>query len=186
MARQPSDAQLCAHVREGCCIAKEAILSRYEPLISSLLRTLHTGPGIDHEDMRQEARIRVLRSAAKWNRRRGVKFITYVTWAVRNGLLTELGRQERQLRPIAENAETVPQPDSHIPDLAPLLASLPALEAAVLRLSFGLDGTPFGRNGRRAALSLTAIGLQLGVTREGVQAALARGLALARELHQED
>lgn len=183
--RALTDAQLCARVRRGDADAKAAIIERYEPLINSIIGTFYMAPGTDRDDMRQEARLGILRAAEIWRPRRKVKFVTYMTWAVRNRILKEVVRQQQQLRPGLEAAERIVQPAVDRIDLTWLLDQLPPLESAVLRLHFGIDGKTY-RDRKRISLGTTAIGRRLGISRDEVLAALARGMELVRDLQPEE
>lgn len=198
-----------------------------EALVTANLRFVvavakgYRGRGLPLEDLINEGNVGLLRAAARFDDGRGVRFVSYAAWWIRQSILAALakaggpppaapGRPERGAgarggarpprarRPTSVSLETpgdrspggrplaerLPDERGEAPD-APLhrtelrraleagLTFLPAREARVLRLFYGLDG-----GGGR---SLAGIGREMGVSRERVRQIKARALARLRE-----
>lgn len=194
------EAELARRVREG----DEQALSR---LVEANLRFVvsiakrYRNRGVPLSDLVNEGNLGLIRAARRFDERRGVRFISYAVFWVRQAMLQALvegaevqGAEEEPLRyvsldrPLRESQETrlgdvVADESSEGPEarieahalrdaLDSSLTYLPEREERILRLYFGLDdGEP---------RSLDEIGRRLRISRERTRQLKERALARLR------
>jgi RNA polymerase sigma factor (sigma-70 family) len=76
---------LVLRARAGDTVAREQLIDRLLPLVSSLARRYHT-EGLDQTDLVQEGIVGLLRALERFDPTRGVPFAAYATWWIRQSL----------------------------------------------------------------------------------------------------
>jgi RNA polymerase sigma factor (sigma-70 family) len=78
-------AELIRRAQAGDTVARERLIERLLPLVSSLARRFRT-EGLDQTDLIQEGIVGLLRALERYDPDRGVPFAAYATWWIRQGL----------------------------------------------------------------------------------------------------
>jgi len=78
-------ADLVRRAQAGDSVARERLIDRTLPLVSSLARRFRT-EGLEQTDMVQEGIVGLLRALERYDPQRGVPFAAYATWWVRQSL----------------------------------------------------------------------------------------------------
>jgi len=78
-------AGLVARARAGDAAARERLIDRLLPLVSSLARRFRT-EGLDQTDLIQEGIVGLLRALERYDPQRGVPFAAFATWWIRQSL----------------------------------------------------------------------------------------------------
>jgi len=152
----------------GCSACLESLLHRHEALIHFIVRRQWPGEA-DYADLIQEGWIGLWLAILHFDPGRGFAFSTFAGRAIRNRVwqaVKRAGKAEGWLEPQRAGDSltailAVWQQEQLHQALAEELACLPDNLWQVSELAFGLSGQP--------ALSLAAIGRQLGITRERVR-----------------
>src|SRR3989337_2864152 len=152
----------------GCSACLESLLHRHEALIHFIVRRQWPGEA-DYADLIQEGWIGLWLAILHFEPGRGFAFSTFAGRAIRNRVwqaVKRAGKAEGLLEPQRAGDSltailAVWQQEQLHQALAEELACLPDNLWQVSELAFGLSGQP--------ALSLAAIGRQLGITRERVR-----------------
>jgi RNA polymerase sigma factor (sigma-70 family) len=76
---------LVRRAQAGDTAAREQLIDRLLPLVSSLARRFRT-EGLDHTDLIQEGIVGLLRALERYDPARGVPFSAYATWWIRQSL----------------------------------------------------------------------------------------------------
>lgn len=160
-----TEAQDIARAKAGDHEAAGRVLAAHRGLIVKL-SNLMIQPGIDLDDMIQEAHVAGL-SAIRWYKpRRGYKFATYLKRCVLNRLGT--WRQDRRQRALAQESEEgtaldlLTELNGHDNfELLPMLRNLSKRDRKVLELRFGLTGG--------GALGPVSVARRLGVSEAKVR-----------------
>lgn len=85
-SERPSDiADLVARAQAGEAAAREELIERFLPFVSSLART-YRADGLEHMDLVQEGCAGLLRALSRYEPERGVPFPAYATWWIRQAL----------------------------------------------------------------------------------------------------
>src|SRR6266516_899493 len=140
--------------------------------------------GVSLSDLINEGNLGLIRAAHKFDETKGIKFISYAVWWIRQAILQAL---DAPLTPGEDNKlldylpdTTNPGPDDEIfehaltESIESVLATLKEREARILRLYFGLEG--------QEPMTLEEIGSQLGITRERVRQLKEKALARLRHV----
>lgn len=195
------EARLARRIHDGDEGALEELVSRNLRFVVSVARR-YRGRGLSLSDLVNEGNLGMIRAARRFDGERGVRFVTYASWWIRQAILEALARRDT-VEPPAEKssgsgrrlsldasepggatlAERTADPGAEPPD-APVqrralrraversLQSIPGREAEVLRLYFGLGGTE--------SRTLGAISRELSVSRSRVRQLRDRGLSRLR------
>jgi RNA polymerase primary sigma factor len=106
----------------------------------------YAGQGVDLLDLIQEGNLGLLRAAARFDPRRGVRFATYASWWIRQGVTRALTAQSRAVRLPGRMSETVRRVKRAGVDLAQELGRAPrpdelaaALGMRPARVAFALQ-----------------------------------------------
>ncbi|MFQ5689930.1 MAG: RNA polymerase sigma factor RpoD/SigA [Gemmatimonadota bacterium] len=205
IGRQPlltreEEAWLAGRIRRGDERARERLVKANLRFVVSVAKR-YQNRGVPLPDLVNEGNLGLLRAAGRFDGSRGVRFISYAVWWIRQAIVQAVTRgsgrgagsgaapawlsldaplgegREARLRDVLAD----PQPDDPgakveldaLRDaLAASLTCLPEREERVLRLYFGLDGDP--------PRSLDQVGSELGVSRERVRQIRERALARMR------
>ena len=110
VALTSSDTDLALAYRAGSNSAGDILLTRHDPLLRSILRSIHVAPHVSRDDLLQIARIAFLAAAKTWNPKSltGSKLTTYASVCVRRAVLRELDRAKYQPLPQALTDEATP------------------------------------------------------------------------------
>ncbi len=84
-ATDAESAKLVLRARAGDVRAREELIDRLLPLVSSLARRYRT-EGLDQTDLIQEGIVGLLRALERYDPSRGVPFAAYATWGIRHSL----------------------------------------------------------------------------------------------------
>jgi RNA polymerase primary sigma factor len=79
------EAMLVARAQAGDALAREQLIDRLLPLVSSLARRFRT-EGLDQTDLIQEGIVGLLRALERFDPARGVPFAAFATWWIRRSL----------------------------------------------------------------------------------------------------
>ncbi|MGH7540777.1 MAG: sigma-70 family RNA polymerase sigma factor [Gemmatimonadota bacterium] len=198
LARE-EEAELARRSRGGDEAARCRLVSANLRFVVSVARR-YRGRGLSLADLVNEGNLGLLRAAERYDETRGVRFITYASWWVRQSILQAIARSagpRDRVGPLERLSLDEPIGGEAGATLADLVADdrddpperrmrrralryavdaslteLPAREQLVLRLYFGLDGEP--------PLPLSEVGRRLGVTRERTRQIKERALARLR------
>jgi len=163
----------------GCSLCLESLLRQHEALIHFIVQRQWPGES-DYVDLIQEGRMGLWLSILRYDPGLGFTFSTFAGKAIRNRVWNAVKRSVKAagwLEPprtgdsLTAIVEAWQKEQLH-QALQDELACLPGTLRQVLELAYGLDGQP--------ALSLAAIGRQLGITRERVRQLRNEGLGLLR------
>lgn len=119
--------------------AQEELLRRYQPLLRATVRHFRLPPGVDRDDIAQEALIGFLRAVEAWRPERGT-FGAFARRCVRNHVLHALdsaGAEKHKLLSHAVSLDTAPEYSRHGDPEATVLAheQLATLANAMRNLS---------------------------------------------------
>jgi RNA polymerase sigma factor (sigma-70 family) len=84
-SRDAEAPDLVRRAQRGDTAAREELIGRLLPLVSSLARRFRTD-GLDQTDLVQEGIVGLLRALERYEPERGVPFAAYATWWIRQGL----------------------------------------------------------------------------------------------------
>ncbi|MDX1579840.1 MAG: RNA polymerase sigma factor RpoD/SigA [Gemmatimonadota bacterium] len=192
--------ELARRIREGDEGARHRLVSANLRFVVSVAKR-YQYRGVPLADLVNEGNIGLLKAAERFDETRGVRFISYAVWWIRQAMSQAIARGSapaagRQPPPHLVSLETplgndrgarlqdvVPDLEKEPPDvtldrevrrhlLDRGLLTLPSREQYVLRLYYGLDGD--------VPRTLGEIGAELGVTRERVRQIKDRALARLR------
>ena len=163
----------------GCRACIERLLEQHARLIPLIVRRQWPGEA-DYADLIQEGRIGLWQAILHFDPQRGFTFSTFAGRAIRNRVwsaVRQAGKVEGWLEPqrAGDSLSAILarwQQEQLHQALQDELSCLPENLRPVIELAFGLDGQP--------ALSLAAIGRQLGLTRERVRQLRNEGLGVLR------
>lgn len=193
------EVELARRARAGDEVARRRLVSANLRFVVSVAKR-YRGRGLSLADLVNEGNLGLLRAAERFDETRGVRFVSYAVWWVRQSILQAIARDagpsdeagplerlslDEPLDPEAGATleEVVPDERAVSPDaraheealrhaVDASLMALPEREQLVLRLYFGLDGEP--------PLALAEIGRRLGVSRERARQIKDRALVLLR------
>jgi RNA polymerase sigma factor (sigma-70 family) len=77
--------ELLRRAKAGDMVARERLIGKLLPLVSSLARRFRT-EGLDQTDLIQEGIVGVLRALERYDPERGVPFVAYASWWIREAL----------------------------------------------------------------------------------------------------
>ena len=176
---------IARRVQGGDADAMQELVKRNLRFVISVAKK-YQNRGLALTDLIGEGNVGLLTAARKFDPDQGVKFISYAVWWIRQAILAALARHGRTVRVplnrtadlsrIVRTAEQLRQDLRREPtpeEIDRALRSLPARDAKVLRLYFGLN------DGREHTLE--EIGGLLGVTRERVRQLRDRALKRLRD-----
>ncbi len=175
---QPQEIAIARKVRTGDEEAMQELVKRNLRFVISVAKK-YQNRGLALTDLIGEGNVGLLTAARKFDPDQGVKFISYAVWWIEVRLDAPLdpeGDRSFMDRFIADDqadAESQAMDQFLSEEIERALRTLPARDAKVLRLYFGLDG------GREHTLE--EIGAMLGVTRERVRQLRDRALKRLRE-----
>ena len=152
---EPTDRELCARVRAGK-EASEALVKRHYAAACHFARKINAPPGVDLDDLIQEALMGIARAAELWEEGKGTKFITYASWAMRNRIIRFLTDHRRM--PLAGRATNEDDQASPVPlpvDITPYLNTLNHTARTIVVRYFGLEGNPESYSQIAARLGLS-------------------------------
>ncbi len=190
------EVELARRSREGDERARRRLVSANLRFVVSIAKR-YRHSGLSLGDLVNEGNLGLLRAAARYDETRGVRFVSYAAWWVRQAIIQAIlasrdppgpGGKARvsideplgaglPLREVLPDERSEPPErrilDSDLRDaIDSSLTDLPEREERVLRLYFGLDG---GR-----PLALGELGEHLGVTRERARQIKERALSRLR------
>lgn len=190
------EAELAARSRDGDRDARARLVSANLRFVVSVARQ-YQHRGLSMAELVSEGNLGLLRAAERFDESKGVRFISYAIWWIRQAMLQAIAsesrpggtnqgvsfeapaRPDRRIRVedvVAD--ETSEGPEGRVDRRAlrdaidTSLTWLPEREERVLRLSFGLDG--------EEPLPLKEIGVRLGVSRHRARQIKDRALARLR------
>jgi len=163
----------------GCTACLEGLLHQHEPLIHYIVRRQWPGEA-DYADLIQEGRIGLWLAILRYEPERDTTFATFAGRAIRNRVWNAVkwaSKAQEWLEPQRAGDSlrailAIWQEQQLHQALQDELACLPERLRQVIELAYGWSG--------EAALSLAAIGRQIGVTRERVRQLRNEGLGLLR------
>lgn len=165
--------------QSGCADCMKRLLQQHAGLVPLIVHRQWPGEA-DYADLIQEGWIGLWQAILHFDAGRGFTFSTFAGRAIRNrvwNVVRQAGRAQGWLAP-QRAGDSLPvliatwQQEQLHQALEDELSCLPERLRQVIELAFGLDGQP--------ALSLAAIGRQLGVTRERVRQMRNEALGLLR------
>lgn len=198
MLSREEEAQLARRARAGDIAARQRLVSANLRFVVSVARR-YRHSGVPLADLVNEGNLGLLRAAERFDESHGVRFVSYAIWWIRQGMMRAIARDaelngEHGVRRLSLDEpmnggrttalqELVPDRGSEAPEERVLrtgmrdavdssLTDLPEREQMVLRLYYGLDGTP--------PYTLEEVGEHLGVTRERARQMKERALARLR------
>ena len=147
--RQALDKLVRANLRFVVCVAKE-----------------YQDQGLSMLDLINEGNVGLIRAAERFDEKRGIKFISYAVWWIRERILHALAEEQRHIS--RQFHDTLPSPDSLIvlpglseetisADTNQVLSLLSEREKLIIERSFGINGQP--------EMTLEEIGDTLDLTR---------------------
>lgn len=170
-AGESSDEELCGLVQIGDRVAADQLIKRYRPLVYKLAKSANPPPQIELDDVAQIGHLALYSAAKKWRSDRGAKFKTvaycYVGRAVRRYVKEETTRNRPDQSGTGDVLAGCAARELTPSTVANHLAQLDQDQAAVIRMTFGMDGTPIGP---------VLAGRKIGKTRKQVQRLLASAI----------
>lgn len=166
-------------VQAGCADCMKRLLQQHAGLVPLIVRRQWPGQA-DYADLIQEGWIGLWQAIRHYDAGRGYTFSTFAGTAIRNRVwnaVRQAAKAEGWLEPQRAGDSLTAilaswQQEQLHQALEDELSCLPESLRQVIELAFGLDGQP--------ALSLAAIGRQLGLTRERVRQKRNEALGLLR------
>src|SRR5207249_2895090 len=155
---------------------KQADPEALDKLVRSNLRFVvsvakkYQNQGVSLADLINEGNLGLIRAAHKFDETKGIKFISYAVWWIRQAILQALAEQSRIVRVPLNRAGTL----HRIGKRANALLQELEREAKILRLYFGLDD--------EEPMTLEQIGALLGITRERVRQIKEKALSRLRHV----
>lgn len=157
---EEEERQLSAQVLAGDKRALDRLIEKNLRFVVTIARS-YQGKGLSMDDLISEGNLGLMKAAAKYDARRGIRFVNYAVVFVRQNIEKALEResdeqrmessQEPQSRPVDEKKEAV---------FEDALVLLNEREQQVIRLYYGLQCD---------ALTMAEIGEKMGLKRERVR-----------------
>ena len=92
------EARLSRRIRAGDEAALEELVSRNLRFVVSVARR-YRGRGLSLSDLVNEGNVGMIRAARRFDGDRGVRFVTYAAWWIRQAILEALARQREEAEP---------------------------------------------------------------------------------------
>lgn len=192
------EVELARRIREGDEAARARLVTANLRFVVSVAKR-YNGKGVPLSDLVNEGNVGLIRAAERFDGTKGVRFISYAVFWIRQAILQAIDRAVPRpldgaaLRWVSLDAPLGEESGGRLADVVATAAEdpgalserhalrdavdssltcLPSREARVLRLYFGLDGD--------APATLDKIGSELGVSRERVRQIKDRALARLR------
>jgi RNA polymerase primary sigma factor len=190
------EAELAARSREGDPDARARLVSANLRFVVSVARR-YRNRGLTMADLVSEGNLGLLRAAERFDGSKGVRFISYAIWWIRQAMLQAIASENGPAgrhRQVSLEAPARPDRPVRVQDVIgdhtsegpegrvdrralrdaidSSLTWLPAREERVLRLAYGLDGED--------PLTLEEVGTRLGVSRHRARQLKDRALARLR------
>lgn len=192
------EVELARRIREGDEAARARLVTANLRFVVSVAKR-YNGKGVPLSDLVNEGNVGLIRAAERFDGTKGVRFISYAVFWIRQAILQAIDRAVPRpldgaaLRWVSLDAPLGEESGGRLADVVATAAEdpgalierhalrdavdssltcLPSREARVLRLYFGLDGD--------APATLEKIGSELGVSRERVRQIKDRALARLR------
>ena len=148
--RQALDKLVRANLRFVVCVARQ-----------------YQDQGLSLPDLINEGNVGLIKAAEKFDEKRGLKFISYAVWWIRERILNALAAEQRHIAHRLQ--ETLPSSDSLVAsdglsfsaETNHALNLLSERERFIIKCTFGLNGQP--------EMTLEEIGKSLGLSRERVR-----------------
>ena len=89
--------ELGKRVQEGDIEARNILVER-RPQARGKYRKKISGPGVPFQDLLQEGNIGLLKAAEKYDYKKGVRFTTYASWWIKQGIVRSIANDGRAIR----------------------------------------------------------------------------------------
>src|SRR3972149_110790 len=181
------EVDLAQRIRVGCEESLDKLVRSNLRFVVSVAKK-YQNQGVSLSDLINEGNLGLIRAAHKFDETKGIKFISYAVWWIRQAILQALAEQSRIVRVPLNRAGTLHRIGKRSSALLQELGREPTLpesseevlgglkerEAKILRLYFGLDS--------QEPMTLEEIGSMLGITRERVRQIKEKALARLRHV----
>src|SRR5215216_2145206 len=193
---QEEEVTLAQRIRTGDPEALDKLVRSNLRFVVSVAKK-YQNQGVSLADLINEGNLGLIRAAHKFDETKGIKFISYAVWWIRQAILQALAEQSRIVRVPLNRAGTLhrigKRANALLQELGrdathaeqtfekaltesieEALSHLKERESKILRLYFGLDGSE--------PMTLEEIGALLGITRERVRQIKEKALSRLRHV----
>lgn len=97
MINPETEIKLAEQIRGGSQSAKDKLVKANLRFVISVAKQ-YVGRGLDIEDLVSEGNLGLIKAAEKFDEKRGIKFISFAVWWIRQSILQSLADNSRQVR----------------------------------------------------------------------------------------
>ena len=169
LVSQKEEVELTKKIHEGDRKALDKLVRANLRFVVTVAKQ-YQDQGLSMPDLINEGNVGLIKAAEKFDEKRGLKFITYAVWWIRERILNALAAEQRHLA--RQLLNEIPSPESLITSGGQTTGSLSAdmnhafnllseRERLIIERTFGLNG--------QSEMTLEEIGESLGLSRERVR-----------------
>lgn len=170
-------------LRESAEVRNRIVQSNLR-LVVSIAKTMTAG-GESIDDLISEGNIPLIRAAEIFDFNRGLRFSTYATWAIRNGLYRVIKRKRRRQQRLGELEPAWSQELAESPVLDEYSFTQPQVDQCIRRLDDRgqtIIQDRFGLSGKNPPAKFRELAEKLNLSSERVRQLLARALKELKEM----